>query len=187
MHRCLYISESDTARKYLVNEVLLHKLGIKEPQQVLGKRFTAGDLSNNAGIIVGIVKDFHAKSLYKAIEPEYITTFRKGYEYAAVKIGSGNLRGVIDQIQREWKLIYPANVFEYSFLDQQIVDFYQKEDFLDRMITASAIVTIAISCLGLLGLISLLTQQRTKEIGIRKVLGATVGNLTGMLSFDFLK
>jgi putative ABC transport system permease protein len=181
------IAESDTAREYLVNEVLVHKLGFKDPQQVIGRHFTAGDLSNNPGIIVGVVKDFHAKSLYTAIAPEYISTFRKGYQYAGVKIASGNPSAVIDHIKKEWQAVYPDNVFEYRFLDQQIADFYQKEDLLNRLITSSAVIAIFISCLGLLGLISLLTMQRTKEIGIRKVLGASVANITGLLSVDFLK
>lgn len=181
------ITESDTAREYLVNEALMHMLRVKDPQQIIGKRFTAGDLSNKAGTIVGVVKDFHAKSLYTPIGPEYITTFRYRYQYAGVKISSGNPMAVIDHIKKEWHSLYPYNVFEYRFLDQQIADFYQKEDLLNKLITSSAVIAIFISCLGLLGLISLLTLQRTKEIGIRKVLGASVAHITGMLSVDFLK
>lgn len=181
------IVEADSAREYLVNEMLVYKLGLKDPQHAIGRHFTAGDLSNNPGIIVGVVKDFHAKSLYTAIAPEYISTLRKGYQYAGVKIGSGNPSAVIDHIKTEWQAVYPDNVFEYHFLDQQIADFYQKEDLLNKLITSSAVIAIFISCLGLLGLISLLTLQRTKEIGIRKVLGASVTNITGLLSVDFLK
>lgn len=181
------IAESDTAREYLVNEELMRKLGVKDPQQIIGKRFTAGDLSNNPGTIVGVVKDFHAKSLYTPIGPEYITTSRNRYQYAGVKISSGNPSAVIDFIKKEWQSVYPDNVFEYRFLDQQIADFYQKEDLLTKLITSSAVIAIFISCLGLLGLISLLTLQRTKEIGIRKVLGASVANITKLLTLDFLK
>ncbi|MXV53159.1 FtsX-like permease family protein [Pedobacter sp. HMF7647] len=181
------IAESDTAREYLVNESLVKNLGIKDPQQVIGRQFTAGDLSNNPGIIVGVVKDFHAKSLYTGIEPEYITTYRKGYQYAGVKIKPGNPSAVIDHIKKEWQSVYPDNVFEYHFLDQQIADFYHREDLLNKLITVSAVIAIFISCLGLLGVISLLTLQRTKEIGIRKVLGASVANITGLLSAEFLK
>jgi putative ABC transport system permease protein len=181
------VAESDSAREFLVNEVLMHQLGIKDPQEIIGRKFTAGDLSNEAGIIVGIVKDFHAKSLYHAIGPEYITTFRKQYQYAGIKISSGSLSAGIDRIKKEWQSVYPDHVFEYRFLDQQIADFYQKEELLNRLITSSALIAIFISCLGLLGLIALLTQQRTKEIGIRKVLGASVINITTLLSVDFLK
>jgi len=181
------VAESDSAREFLVNEVLMHQLGIKDPQEIIGRKFTAGDLSDEAGIIVGIVKDFHAKSLYHAIGPEYITTFRKQYQYAGIKISSGSFSTGIDRIKKEWQSVYPDHVFEYRFLDQQIADFYQKEELLNRLITSSALIAIFISCLGLLGLIALLTQQRTKEIGIRKVLGASVINITILLSVDFLK
>jgi putative ABC transport system permease protein len=129
------IVESDTAREYLINETLAKKLGVKDPQQVIGRKFAAGDLSDNPGTIVGVVKDFHAKSLYTAIAPEYISTFRKGYQYVGVKIASGNPSAVIDHIKKEWQAVYPDNVFEYRFLDQQIADFYQKEDLLNKLIT----------------------------------------------------
>jgi putative ABC transport system permease protein len=181
------VIEADTAREYLVNEALVHKLGIKDPQQILGKKFTAGAQSDHPGTIVGVVKDFHARSLYNVIEPEYITTFRKQYQYAGIKIGTGDRSKIIDKIKIAWRSAYPDNVFEYSFLDQQMADFYKKEVLINRLITSSAIVAIFISCLGLLGLISLLTLQRTKEIGVRKVLGASVANITGLLSVDFLK
>lgn len=181
------ITESNKPREYLINEKLMQMLGVKDPQQIIGKKFTAGDLSNKAGTIVGVVKDFHAKSLYVPIGPEYITTFMYRYQYAGVKISSGDLPTVISHIKKQWQSVYPDNVFEYRFLDQQVADFYQKENLLNKLITSSAVIAIFISCLGLLGLISLLTVQRTKEIGIRKVLGASVGNITGLLSVDFLK
>ncbi|MES2427197.1 MAG: ABC transporter permease [Bacteroidota bacterium] len=181
------VTENDNAREFLINEVLMRMLGVKNPQQIIGKQFTSGDLSKEAGTIVGVVKDFHAKSLSVPIGPEYITTFRKRYTYAAVKINSGDLTTVINHIKKQWQAVYPDNVFEYRFLDQQIADFYQKEVLINRLITSSAIIAISISCLGLLGLISLLTLQRTKEIGIRKVLGASVASITGLLSADFLK
>lgn len=180
------ITESNTAREYLVNETLMHMLGVKDPWQIIGKPFTAGDLTGKAGTIVGVVKDFHAKSLYVPIGPQYITTFRYRYQYAGVKISSGDGSAVIDRIKKQWQSVYPDHVFEYHFLDQQVADFYKKEDLLNKLITCSTVIAIFISCLGLLGLISLLTVQRTKEIGIRKVLGASVANITRLLSVDFL-
>jgi putative ABC transport system permease protein len=181
------IVEADTAREYLVNEAMMCRLGVKEPQQMLGKRFTAGDLSGKPGIIVGVVKDFHTTSLRVGIGAEYISTFRQKYQNVGVKISTGNATATIDQIKKAWQSAYPDNVFEYGFLDEQMADFYKKEVLINQLITSSAIIAIAISCLGLLGLISLLTLQRTKEIGIRKVLGASITNITGLLSVDFLK
>lgn len=180
-------TESDDAREYLINETMMRQLGVKDPQQVLGKKFTAGNLSNQPGLIVGVVKDFHAKSLYVPILPEYITSFRKEYQYAGVKIGPGNPSSAIQRIKKAWEAVYPDHVFEYRFLDEQLADFYKKEDLMNKLISTSAIVAIAISCLGILGLISLIAVQRTKEIGIRKVLGASVTGITAMLSKDFIK
>nr|WP_294790503.1 ABC transporter permease [uncultured Mucilaginibacter sp.] len=180
-------TESDDAREYLINETMMRQLGVKNPQQVLGRKFTAGNLSNEPGLIVGVVKDFHAKSLYVPIAPEYITSFRKEYQYVGVKIGPGNPSSTIQRIKKTWESVYPDHVFEYRFLDEQLADFYQKEDLMNKLITTSAIVAIAISCLGILGLISLIAVQRTKEIGIRKVLGASVVGITAMLSKDFIK
>jgi len=181
------IAESDTAMEYLVNEKLAQRLGVKNPQDIIGHKFTAGDLSDNPGTIVGVVKDFHAKSLYTTIEPEYISTFRKAYQYAGVRVDMKNQSVALAQMQKIWQSVFPDNVFEYRFLDEQIADFYQKEDLLNKLIKSSTIIAIFISCLGLLGLISLLTLQRTKEIGIRKVLGASVTHIAALLSADFLK
>jgi len=179
--------ESDDAREYLINETMMHQLGVKDAQRVLGRKFTAGNLSDKPGIIVGVVKDFHAKSLYVPIAPEYITPFRKEYQYAGVKIGPGNPSAAIQRIKKAWEGVYPDHVFQYRFLDEQLADFYKKEDLMNKLITTSAVVAIAISCLGILGLISLIAVQRTKEIGIRKVLGASVVGITAMLSKDFIK
>jgi putative ABC transport system permease protein len=181
------LAENDTAKEYLVNEMLVKKLGINNPSQVIGHRFTAGELSNNPGTIVGVIKDFHSQSLYTAIAPEYISTFRSEYQCMGVKLNTGNTPAAIANIKGAWQSVYPQYVFEYHFLDEQIADFYQKEDLLNKLIRSSAIIAIAISCLGLLGLISLLTIQRTKEIGIRKVLGASITNITALISADFIK
>ncbi|MEZ2335735.1 ABC transporter permease [Mucilaginibacter sp. RCC_168] len=181
------LAEGDTAKEYLVNEKLIQKLGVKDPQQVIGHRLAAGDLSDNPGTIVGVVKDFNSKSLYTAVEPEYITTFRSAYQNIGVKISSNDPSTILAHIKKEWQAVYPDHVFEYRFLDEQIADFYKKEDLLNKLIKSSAVIAIFISCLGLLGLISILTLQRTKEIGIRKVLGASVTHVTTLLSVDFLK
>ncbi|WP_184550772.1 ABC transporter permease [Mucilaginibacter sp. FT3.2] len=181
------ITEADSAKEYLVNEQLVKKLGIKDPQQIIGHQFTAGDLGDKPGTIVGVVKDFHAKSLYRAIEPSYVSTFRTQYQYVGIRIDLKNRANAIAHIQKTWLSVFPENVFEYHFLDEQINDFYEKEELLNKLITSSAVIAIFISCLGLLGLISLLTIQRTKEIGIRKVLGASVTSITALLSADFIK
>ncbi|MES2063908.1 MAG: ABC transporter permease [Bacteroidota bacterium] len=180
-------AENDSTKQFLVNEKLVKILGAKNPNDVIGRKFTSGDLNNSEGTIVGVVKDFHSKSLYNAMEPQLISTGREYYRYAAVKLSGKNLSAGIDQVRDSWKAVYPEYAFEYHFLDEQVAGFYKKEELLNKLVTASACVAILISCLGLLGLISLITTQRTKEIGIRKVLGASVPQITALLSKDFLK
>jgi putative ABC transport system permease protein len=181
------IAESDTASEYLVNQTMVKRLGIKDPQQIIGHKFVAGGITNNPGIVVGVMKDFHAQSMYGAIPPQSICAFRNNYRFAAIKISAQNVHTTLDNLKRDWQIVYPENIFEYSFQDEQINDFYQKEELLNKVIRSSAAVAIFISCLGLLGLISLITAQRTKEIGIRKVLGASVTQIMALISKDFLK
>jgi putative ABC transport system permease protein len=180
-------AENDSTKQFLVNEKLVKMLGAKDPNDVIGRKFTSGDLNDSEGTIVGVVKDFHSKSLYNVMEPQLISTGRDYYRYAAVKLSGKNLSAGIDQVRDAWQAVYPGYAFEYRFLDEQVAGFYKKEELLNKLVTASAGVAILISCLGLLGLISLITTQRTKEIGIRKVLGASVSQITALLSKDFLK
>jgi putative ABC transport system permease protein len=172
---------------YLVNQQVLVKLGIKDPEQVIGHKLTAGDFGDKAGTIVGVVKDFHNQSLYTMIEPALIAPRSELYQYASVKISGSNQAETIAAIQQKWLQAFPQHVFEYQFLDQQLADFYHKDEMINKLIKISTIVAILISCLGMLGLISLIVVQRTKEIGIRKVLGASISNIVTLLTGDFLK
>jgi len=181
------LQKSDTVREFLVNETLVHKLGINDPQQVIGHRLVAGALDDHPGTIVGVVKDFNIHALYTPIEPALITTLWNFYQYAAIKCNSGDQAKGRQIIQKAWQSVYPENVFEYHYLNEQIDEFYHKEELLNRLINTTAAIAIIISCLGLLGLISFFAIQRTKEIGIRKVLGASVPSIMYMLSKDFLK
>lgn len=178
---------SDTVREFIVNETFLHKLGIKDPQQVIGHQLVAGGLQDHSRTIVGVVKDFNVHSLYTVIEPLLITTKRDSYQYAAIKLNVKDHIAAQQKIRKIWQAAYPENVFEYHYLDEQIDNFYHKEDLLNKLINTTAAIAIIISCLGLLGLISFFTTQRTKEIGIRKVLGANITTIVYLLSKDFLK
>jgi len=181
------LTSTDSTNAYIVNQQVLQKLGIKNPGQAIGHLLEAEDFSEKNGTIIGVVKDFNVHSLYTGIEPALITARPDLYEFAAVKITGNYPTETINIIQQKWQKTYPQNVFEYHFLDDQLAEFYQKEEIIGKLITAGTIIAILISCLGLLGLISLMTVQRTKEIGIRKVLGASVAQITSLLSKDFLK
>ena len=146
----------------------------------------AGGLSDLPGTIVGVVKDFNIQPLYASLEPVLITTLRERYRYAAIKVRGGRPTQVREAIQKAWQAVYPSDVFEYRYLDEQIDTYYHKEDLLNKLINTTALIAIIISCLGLSGRISFFALQRTKEIGIRKVLGATVPGIIYLLSKDFL-
>ncbi|HWK03471.1 MAG TPA: ABC transporter permease [Puia sp.] len=181
------LAESDTVREFLVSEDLVKKLGFTNPSQVLGHQLVAGALEDHPGTIVGVIRDFHLHSLHSALEPIMLTTSREAYAYAGIKISGAHPARSIAEIRRTWQSVYPHNIFDYHFLDEQIADFYKKEDLLNKLIGSFAVLAIVISCVGLFGLISLLTIQRTREIGIRKVIGASVSNIVVLLSKDFVQ
>ena len=178
------LSPTDSSA-YLVNEQLLTRLGIQRPEQAIGHALIAGDFSDKNGTIVGVVKDFHNHSLHNRIEPAIIAPQASLYEYVAVKIAGVQQGNAIAHVKQIWEKTFPHAVFEYHFLDEQIAAFYAREAFISRLVSTSALVAIFISCLGMLGLISLITVQRTKEIGIRKVLGATVSSIVQLFVRDF--
>ncbi len=181
------LQPSDTVQEFLVNETLVHKLGINDLQSIIGHQLVAGAIKDHPGVIVGVVRDFNVHPLYSALEPALLTTKRDIYQYAAIKFDPSNANDLRDKIQKIWLAVYPENVFEYHYLNAQIDAYYHKEDLLVKLINTSAGVAIIISCLGLFGLVSFFANQRTKEIGIRKVLGANVTALFYLLSRDFLE
>lgn len=143
-------------------------------------------LYDHGGTIVGVVKDFNVQPLYKSIEPVMITTLTSRYKFAAIKLGGGGQGAARDVIQKAWQTMYPDNVFDYHYVNEEMDSFYHKDDLLGKLINITAIIAIVISCLGLSGLISFFAVQRTKEIGVRKVLGASVAGIVYLLSRDFL-
>ena len=179
--------ESKGSHEFLVNEEMLKKLGLKNPDEAIGKALVAGELDNLTGTIVGVVKDFNTKTLIEPIEPVLITSYPSQYSTVGVKLKGGDLKEAMQSIQKSWQEVYPTEVFDYQFLDDQIDNLYRKEDLQQKIVWIATSVAISISCLGLLGLVSLITLQRTKEIGIRKVHGASVTNIVSLLSSYFLK
>ena len=180
------ITPGDTIRDYLINETLLHKLGFRDPQQVLGKKLQCY-LSPVPLPIVGVISDFHQKSLRDKIEPCFIASQATWYERAGIRISGDNPTQTLGYIRQTWQRLFPDEVFEYEFLDDQIAQLYQAEALTNRLINVFTGIAILICCLGLYGLVSHAVVQRTKEIGVRKVLGASVVSIVTLLSKDFLK
>ena len=180
------IMPSDTIREYLINETMLHKLGFQHPEQVLGKRLQHW-LSPVYGPVVGVVKDFHQKSLRDEIAPCVIASRADWYRQAGIRISGHNPAQSLERIRQTWQQLFPNEVFEYEFLDEQVAKFYETETMITRLVNTFTAIAILICCLGLYGLVSQVVVQRTKEIGIRKVLGASVASIVTLLSKDFLK
>jgi putative ABC transport system permease protein len=179
--------QSNASHEYLINETMVKKLGLKKPEEAIGKSLEVGQFDDQHGTIVGVVKDFNTKSLEVPIEPVIVASIPDMFTTVGIKLRGGNLQSEIQKIRKGWQEAYPKEVFGYRFLDDEIARLYQKEDLQQKIISLAAGIAIMISCLGLLGLASLITLQRTKEIGIRKVVGASAANIAFMLSADFLK
>jgi putative ABC transport system permease protein len=174
----------DTVREMVVNETLLRKLGITDPKLALGKEINFWD-GRVKGPIVGVIRDFNSYSLREPMAPVVLGTLKQVYRMLNIRIKPGKEKAVIASAQRLWEKTYPDYLFEYDFLDQTVENFYTQENQLSQLYKIFAAIAIFISCLGLYGLVSFMASQRTKELGIRKVLGASAGHIVYLLSKEF--
>ena len=175
---------SDTAREYVVNMTLLKKLGVTDPNQAIGQELRLG--GGQWKPIVGVVGDFNANSVREPLKPIVILCRKKFYDIAGIKISPENAASTTAAIRQVFDRLFPEKVYLGRFFDERIAEFYRDEQRFTAICKGFAALAIFISCLGLFGLASLLAAQKTKEIGIRKVLGASVINMVGLLSKDFL-
>jgi putative ABC transport system permease protein len=173
----------DTTHSVLVNQSMVARMGWKDP---LGKKFlfTGGPNGPNERLVVGVIKDYNQNSLYDMIEPLMIL-WRRQSNYVFVRLAPGDLHKSVAALEKEWKEVYPASPFEYVFLDEDLNSQYQADEKRSQIFTAFSGLTILIACLGLLGLAAFTTEQRTKEIGVRKVIGASVNGLVMLVSREF--
>jgi hypothetical protein len=183
------LSASDTVREYVINETFLKLLGYNDPQQALGK--TLNPQSSKIPI-VGVIQDFQTKSTHDIIPPLAFTCQQQGHTRFHIALPlNGNKAETwsktIAGMEKAFKEIYTEEDFKYSFVDEDIAKFYKKEKDISRLLNWSAGLAVFISCLGLLGLVIYTTTQRIKEIGVRKVLGASVSQIITLLSKDFLQ
>ena len=176
--------QSDTVRELVVNETLVHKLGIRKPEDVIGKELNFWDGSVVAPI-VGVIKDFHSNSLRDPVAPVVMGAWKSVYQGIGIKIEPDKTKETLAFIEKTWTQTFPDYVYEYEFLDQKIAGFYKQENQLSQLYKIFAAIAILISCLGLYGLVSFMAVQRTKEVGIRKVLGASAGRIVYLFSKEF--
>ncbi|WP_138477501.1 ABC transporter permease [Dyadobacter bucti] len=174
---------TDTTQAMVMNESAVKLFGYSSPQEAIGRRFRQW---GREGKIVGVVKDFHFRSLQENIKPLTMRIEPGGCDLVSVKVAGGNLQSSIAAIESKWKSIMPERPFSYYFMDEFFDRQYRSEERFEKLFFNFAILAIFISCLGLLGLASYSTMQRTKEIGVRKVMGASLGSIVALLSRDFL-
>ena len=178
-------TNTDSIREFVVNETFVRKLGLSHPADVLNKQLIMGD-GNNTGMIVGVVKDFHQSTFKDSLAPMVLFSGSRFYNSAGIKMTGENLPATIASIREVWSQVYPDFVFEYQFLDEMIAGFYKEEAKMSLFYTIFASIAIFLSCLGLYGLASFMAVQRVKEVGIRKVLGATAANIIYLFSKEFM-
>ncbi len=176
--------KTDSTQAMVINESAARSLGYNKPEDAVGRNF---DQWGRKGKIIGVLKDFHYHSLQQNINPLVMRYERWALGLISIKVSSANLQSTIRMIESKWNSIIPNRPFDYYFLDDFFNTQYHAEEKFGNLFTNFAVLAIFISCLGLLGLASYSTIQRTKEIGVRKVLGASVSSIVNLLSLEFIK
>jgi putative ABC transport system permease protein len=177
-------TEKDTTYDVVVNETMIHKLGLQEPQQAIGKHITIN--GNWLCTIVGVVKDFQSESKHKKIRPCVLVYRADNFYIASVKLVPGIRNKTISAIDKSWSSLFPQGIFNYEFLDDHIAAWYRQEQKEYTAFKLFAAIAILIGCLGLYGLVAFAAAQRIKEVGIRKVLGASLADIVLLFSKEFV-
>lgn len=175
-----YATDPETA--FIVNEEAVRRMGLEKP--VVGKRFGFWDID---GRIIGVMKDAHFQSLRQKIDPLVFKMFPPWLRRMYVKFRSDNVSGTLASLEKTWKEMNLGYPFEYRFLDEDFNDLYSSEARLEKIFQSFAVLAVFIACLGLFGLASFTAEQKTKEIGIRKVLGSSTAGIVALLNQEFLK
>ncbi len=174
---------SDSAGAYLVNESALQSFGWSRPEDAIGKPFAQG---SREGQVIGVMKDFNFNTLDQTIEPIGIAMLDQNFSQISVRVQPDKIMDVVQLIESQWKTHFPGSLLQYNFLDQMLAQQYRAEQRFGTIFGVFGFITLIIACLGLFGLATYAAEQRTKEIGIRKVLGARIGNIVTLLTKDFL-
>ncbi|WP_317171583.1 ABC transporter permease [Spirosoma profusum] len=183
---------SDSISEFVVNEAFVKKLGFRNPQQILGQFLSDFNGSKVKKPIVGVVKDFNTFSLHQRTEACIITTLEGAYRRLSIKLSpqatnQESISRLLKTVEQSWSATFPDFVFNYEFADKAINNFYQTEERQFSLFRLLAGIAIFIGCLGLYGVVAFMAESRTKEVGIRKVLGASTAHIFHLFSFDFVK
>jgi putative ABC transport system permease protein len=175
---------SDSTEAFILNEAAIRAVGWSNPEEAIGKQFLYG---NRRGFVTGVMKDFHFESLHQPIVPIVFMISQNRNNQVSIKIDAAQREEVLAYLEGEWAQLRPDYPFEPLFVDEGFNRQYEAEAKVKTIFTFFSVLAILISVLGLLGLVTFATEQRTREIGIRKVMGAETGNILVLLGKDFLK
>ncbi len=173
----------DTIQHIVVNETLIHKLGITDPEKAVGQHIK---MNGQPATIIGVVGDFQSESKHKKRRACALEYRAQNFFMASVRIQSRGMSSTIDHISKSWSALFPDDLFQYEFLDDHIASMYTQEQKVYTAFKFFSCIAILIGCLGLYGLIAFAASQRTKEVGIRKVLGAPIMSIVGLFSKEFV-
>lgn len=171
---------------YVVNEALVKQLGFASADEMIGKKITTG-LNNINADVIGVVKNFHTKSLRQQVAPAVLIPFPYFYYDAGLRFEGGNLGAIVKEVEKAYNEVFPEYIFKFSFLDEALQKLYVEEHKALTLIRVFSGLSIFISCLGLLGLVSFMTQQKVKEVGVRKAFGASIENIVYLFSKEFIR
>jgi putative ABC transport system permease protein len=178
------VVDTDTAQSYVVNERLVHVAGFNDAHEIIGKRIR---MWGKTLPVSGVVKSFHTVSLQDPLEATIMLNRIRGYRTLSVRLNPQSVQQTLPQIQELWEKTYPEFIYSYEFIDEQIREFYENEQQTSVLLTVFTLLAIFIGCLGLFGLTVFMANQKTKEIGVRKVLGASVESILFLFTREFIK
>lgn len=173
----------DTARGFVVNEKLAVMVGYNNPQDIIGKRIK---MWGKTLPVEGVVQNFHTMSLHEPVEATILLNRMRSYSLLSVKLSGTEWPSTLKAIQTKWEALYPEAIYSYKFLDEEIREFYDRESKMSTLLTLFTTVAIFIGCLGLFGLATFMANQKTKEIGVRKVLGASAESIVLLFSREYI-
>ncbi len=177
------VAKDDTLHHVVVNETLIHDIGIQDPQKAIGQQI---EVNGNKVAITGVVKDFQSESKHKKIRACVLMYDHSNFYSVSMLVQPAAMRQTIDHVGKKWSAIFPDDLFSYQFMDDRIAGFYRQEQKVYTAFRLFSSIAILIGCLGLYGLISFAASQRTKEVGIRKVLGASLTSIVALFSKEFI-
>lgn len=176
--------KTDSAGEFIVNETMVHRLKLRTPEEVIGRPLKINGIT---GPVIGVVKDFNNNSLHQEVSPIAIFARPTNYSMCAIKITHSHIQSDLATIEKIWNQTFPDYLYAHTFLDENVANFYQNDVSLLHTVEAFALIAVFIGCLGLYGLTSFMAVRKTKEIGVRKVLGAGIPSILWLFGREFVR